>query len=131
MTAPSLSQKPLHILVVGASQGTGALAVKRALERGHVVTAFSRNPDKLGIEHPNLRKHPGDFHMADSVASAMTGQDAVIVTASASSLKALKENPSFFASGTRNVVDAMKATKAKRIVILSAIGVGESKKLMP
>jgi uncharacterized protein YbjT (DUF2867 family) len=130
MATPS-AQKPLRILVVGGSQGTGALAVKRALDSGHTVTAFARSPDKLGFDHPNLRKHPGDFHRADSVRGAMTGQDAVIVTASVNSLKAFRDNPTFFSSGTRNVLDAMKVTGTKRIVILSAIGAGESKKLLP
>jgi putative NADH-flavin reductase len=32
----------MNILVLGASQGTGALAVQAALSRGHSVTAFAR-----------------------------------------------------------------------------------------
>ena len=91
---------PLKILVIGASQGTGALAVKTALAHGHTVTAFSRNPDKLGMDAPNLRKVSGDFHRAEDVRKAMPGQDAVIITASVTSLSKFKENPTFFSSGT-------------------------------
>lgn len=122
---------PLKVLVIGASQGTGALAVKAALARGHTVTAFSRHPDKLGLDAPSLKKFPGDFHKPEDVDRAMSGQDAVIITASVSSLKTFKENPNFFSAGTKNVIDAMKAKGARRLVVLSAIAVAESAQLLP
>lgn len=121
----------MKILVIGASQGTGALAVRAALERGHSVTAFARSPDKLALEHPQLGKVAGDFHDATSVVAAVAGHDAVIVTASATRLRAFKEDPRYFSRGTGFVVDAMKKHGAKRLVVLSALGVGESRVLMP
>jgi putative NADH-flavin reductase len=51
----------MRILIIGASKGTGALAVKAALERGHEVTAFARSPERLGLEHPKLTKVRGTF----------------------------------------------------------------------
>ena len=51
----------MRILIIGASKGTGALAVKAALERGHEVTAFARSPEKLELEHPKLTKVKGGF----------------------------------------------------------------------
>ncbi len=39
----------MKILVLGASQGTGALCVKAALAQGHAVTAFARTPSKLDV----------------------------------------------------------------------------------
>ena len=71
----------MKILVVGASQGTGALCVRSALARGHSVSAFSRNPAKLDITHAALTKIAGDFHDAASVRGAVAGHDAVIVCA--------------------------------------------------
>jgi uncharacterized protein YbjT (DUF2867 family) len=91
----------MRILVVGASQGTGALAVQAALDKGQ-----------------------------QAVAAAVTGHDAVIVTASASNLGAFKENPRYFSQGTGYVLDAMKAAGVRRIVVLSALGVGESRPLV-
>lgn len=117
----------MKILVIGASQGTGAQAVEQALERGHAVTAFARSPERLTIEHAHLTRLKGDFHQAESVAGAVRGQDAVLVTASATNLKAFKENPNYFSQGTRHVVSAMKAHAVKRLVVLSAFGVGETK----
>jgi len=50
----------MKVLVVGASQGTGALCVKSTLAQRHEVSAFSRPPGKLAITHPALTKIVGD-----------------------------------------------------------------------
>ena len=117
----------MKITVIGASRGTGALAVEEALRHGHEVTAFARHPEKLEIEHPSLLRVSGDFHDADSVDAAIAGRDAVIVTASATSLKGFKENPSYFSQGTALVIDSMKRHNVRRLLVLSAFGVGESR----
>ncbi|MDP1827885.1 MAG: NAD(P)H-binding protein [Archangium sp.] len=57
----------MRILVLGASQGTGALCVKSALAKGHAVTAFARTPAKLDVTHPQLTKVAGNFHDAAAV----------------------------------------------------------------
>ena len=120
----------MRILVIGASQGTGALAVQTALDRGHQVTAFARSPQKLALEHAKLKKVTGDFHRADSVEAAVPGHDAVLVTASATRLRAFKDNPRYFSQGTGYVIDAMKKTGTRRLVVLSALGVGETRRLL-
>jgi uncharacterized protein YbjT (DUF2867 family) len=120
----------MHILIIGASQGTGALAVRAALDKGHEVTAFARSPEKLGLKHPQLQKMVGDFHRAASVEAAVEGQDAVIITASATSLRAFKENPHYFSQGTGIAIAAMKKANVKRLVVLSALGTGDSRSLM-
>jgi uncharacterized protein YbjT (DUF2867 family) len=116
----------MKILVIGASQGTGALCVKSALAKGHSVSAFSRTPGKLDVTHPALTKVAGDFHDAASVGSAVAGHDAVIICASPSSLGTIKEKPDYFSRGTKYCIDAMKEHGGKRLVILSANGVGDS-----
>jgi uncharacterized protein YbjT (DUF2867 family) len=120
----------MRILVIGASQGTGALAVRAALAKGHDVTAFARSPDKLALEDTRLHKVTGDFHRASSVDAAVPGHDAVIITASATSLKAFKENPRYFSQGTEYVIDAMKNAGVRRLAVLSALGVGETRRLL-
>jgi uncharacterized protein YbjT (DUF2867 family) len=119
----------MKIVVLGASQGTGAEAAKAALGRGHDVTAFARSPEKLVLEHPKLTRLRGDFHVRESVDAAVRGQDAVLVTTSASSLRAFKANPTYFSLGTGYAIDAMKAHGVRRLVVLSAFGVGESRKI--
>jgi uncharacterized protein YbjT (DUF2867 family) len=117
----------MKILVLGASRGTGALCVKAALAKGHAVSAFSRTPAKLDVTHPALKKVAGDFHDAASVHGAVAGHDAVIICASPGSLGAIKEKPDYFSRGTKHCIDAMKEHGVKRLVLLSAHGVGESK----
>jgi uncharacterized protein YbjT (DUF2867 family) len=117
----------MKILVVGASRGTGALCVKSALAKGHAVSAFSRTPAKLDVTHPALTKVAGDFHDAASVRGAVAGQDAVIICASPRSLGAIKEKPDYFSRGTKYCIDAMKEQGGRRLVVLSAHGVGDSK----
>src|SRR6185503_1776314 len=68
----------MRVLVVGATGGTGRQLVQHALEQGHQVTAFVRNPARLGIEHENLRIVKGDVLDYASVESAMRGQSAVL-----------------------------------------------------
>jgi uncharacterized protein YbjT (DUF2867 family) len=120
----------MKISILGASQGTGAQAVKLALERGHDVLAFARHPDKLELAHSKLTRLAGDFHDPESVDAAVRGQDAVIVTASSTTLKGFKENPTYFSKGTGHTIDAMKRHGVRRLVVLSALGTGESLKLM-
>lgn len=115
----------MKILVVGASQGTGALCVKSALARGHSVRAFSRSPAKLDIAHAALTKIVGDFHDAASVRAAVADQEAVIISA-APKPSAIKDNPDYFSRGTKYCIDAMKEHGVKRLVVLSAFGVGDS-----
>jgi uncharacterized protein YbjT (DUF2867 family) len=120
----------MRVLVLGASQGTGALCVRNALDRGHEVTAFARSPQKLAIEHAHLKKLQGDFLQAPSVEAAVPGHDAVIITASASSLRAFRDNPRYFSQGTGYAIDAMKKAGVKRLAILSALGTGPSRTLL-
>jgi uncharacterized protein YbjT (DUF2867 family) len=120
----------MRICILGASQGTGAEAVRTGLEHGHEVTAFARSPDKLVLVHPKLTRLKGDFHSRDSVDGAVRGHDAVIITASATSLGAFKQNPNYFSQGTGYAIEAMKAHGVRRLVVLSASGTGESKRLM-
>jgi len=56
------------------------------------------------------------------------GHDAVIITAH-SSLAGFKENPTYVSSGIALVVEAMKRHRVPRLVVVSALGTGESRVL--
>jgi uncharacterized protein YbjT (DUF2867 family) len=119
----------MKLLILGASRGTGAEATRTALAHGHDVTAFARNPDRLALEHAKLTKLRGDFHRRESVDAAVRGHEAVLITASSTSLRGFKENPTYFSQGTGYATEAMKAHGVRRLVVLSALGAGESRQL--
>jgi putative NADH-flavin reductase len=68
----------MKLLVVGATGGTGSRLVEQALQQGHVVTAFARDPAKLRLRHGNLRVVTGDVLDRAAVDAAVDGQDAVL-----------------------------------------------------
>jgi putative NADH-flavin reductase len=122
-TARTESEGPMRVLVVGATGGTGRELVQRALEHGHQVTAFVRDPAKLQMEHANLRVTKGDVLDYATVESAMRGQDAV--------LSALGHRRFFYpnriqSDGMQNILRAMKACDVPRLVCESALGIGNS-----
>ena len=50
----------MKLVVFGASGGTGREIVGQALEQGHEVTAFVRDPKKLQIKDSRLHVIEGD-----------------------------------------------------------------------
>lgn len=94
----------MRVLVLGATGGTGREVVAQAREAGHEVTVYDR---KSG----------------SSSAQAMPGHDAVI--------SAIGRGKSFSANGliagvVPEILDGMKAAKIRRLIFMSALGVGDS-----
>lgn len=70
----------LKILIYGASGKVGGHVVDEALNRGHRVTAVSRDPSKITIVHDQLLVARGDVLDPHSVVGLVTGQNVVIVS---------------------------------------------------
>ena len=117
----------MNILVFGATGPTGQQLVKQALTRGHKVTAFARRPEALLDQR--LRVVAGDVLRDDAkIDEAMHGQDAVV--------SALGRRPSFssdhlISRGMKAIAAAMERAGVRRIVLMSAFGVGESARDAP
>jgi len=114
----------MKILVIGASRGIGLETVKAALERGHEVTALLRDPAKLALEHPGLRKLRGDVGSASDVAAALAGQDAVCTCVGISPTRKPVE---IFSRGARNVLAALEGAPGTKLVCVTGVGAGESR----
>jgi putative NADH-flavin reductase len=113
-----------RIVILGATGGTGRALVSQALEAGHHVTAFVRNPDKLALRRERLRVLAGDAASgAPTLGDAVRGQDAVI--------SALGRGRSFKAQGLMqrsvpHILEVMRDYKVPRFIFMSAMGVGET-----
>ena len=113
----------MRIIIFGASGGTGREIVVQALERGHHVTAFVRNPAKLGLSHERLTVTRGDVMDNKSVDDAVAGHDAVLV---AIGHRRYLGPSNILSTGTQHIVDAMKTHSVRRLVCETALGVGDS-----
>jgi putative NADH-flavin reductase len=109
----------MNIVVFGASGGTGNHVVRQALETGHQVTAFVRNPEKLGIEHPNLVVCQGDVMHGGKVEQAISGQDAVISTLGSTRPPV----PGMMETAAKNIVSTMQKHGVKRLISTTGAGV--------
>lgn len=113
----------MELVVFGATGGTGRELVKQALGHGHSVRAFVRAPDKLKVIHPRLEVITGDVRSPDTVANTIRGQDAVL---SALGMYGRKPNTEL-SDAMRTLVGAMEQERVKRLLMVSSVGVGETK----
>ncbi len=113
----------LRILIIGATGGTGRQLVQQALDLGHQVTALVRKPDKLRIEHPNLKVMKGDVLDYASIEAAMPGQSAVVC---ALGHKRWFYPTQILSEGTRNILRAMKACNVPRLICETSLGIGNA-----
>lgn len=112
----------MKLLVFGATGGTGRQVVEQALEQGHTVTAFTRTPAKLDIQHPNLKVTQGDVMDLPSVEQAVQNQEAVVcILGSGPQLKS-----NIRSAGTRQIIRAMEQTGVQRFICQSTMGIGDS-----
>ena len=111
----------MKLVIFGSTGSVGHHLVVQALEHEHTVSAFARNPAKLGIEHANLTAVQGDALDSASVEEAVDGQDAVLCSLGAGAKGAIRTE------GTRNIVRAMEKAGVSRFICLSTLGVGNSR----
>jgi putative NADH-flavin reductase len=113
----------MKLAIFGATGPTGIEIVKQSLEQGHNVTAFVRDAARMPIKDQRLTLVLGDVFDPASVAQAVEGQDAVISALGAGS--DLKKT-TVRTTGTINIINSMQHSNVKRLVVVTAMGVGES-----
>jgi putative NADH-flavin reductase len=112
----------MKLLLLGATGATGGLVLDQAIAAGHDVVAYVRDPTTL-TPRARLTAPAGNVRDPHALAEAMPGVDAVI---SALGLGKAKDPANLIADTTRALVDAAEKTGTKRLVMMSAFGVGES-----
>ncbi len=112
----------MKLVVFGATGNVGQQVVKQALEQGHQVTAFARNPLKLDIKHPKLTLFQGDVMDSARVEQALQGQEIVVCTLGSGK----KLSGTVRSQGTQNIIEAMKRCGMRRLICQTTLGLGES-----
>jgi len=96
------------------------MLVEQALEQGHTLTAFVRDPDKLSDLDKNIEIRVGDIFDGEAVRDAVEGHDAVLCVLGDGRKGVVRE------AGTRNIIKAMKETGVSRLICQSTLGAGDS-----
>ncbi|MEG9862623.1 MAG: NAD(P)H-binding protein [Parvularculales bacterium] len=110
-----------EIIIFGATGKTGYLAVRHAVQKEYKVTAFGRSVNKIDFDQ-SVIKIQGDALSEEDVAKALSSQDCAIVCLGPANLK----DQLTLTKGAENIVRAMKQHNVKRVIFISAAGVGES-----
>ncbi len=113
----------MKLAVFGATGGTGQEIVKQALKAGHEVTVLVRDSSRLHVNHDKLYLVIGNVLNLEKVEETLAGSEAVCC-----SLGNTAHNPDFVVSdGTQNIIAGMSKQHIKRLVVVSALGVGDSR----
>jgi putative NADH-flavin reductase len=113
---------PHQILLLGATGPTGREIAVQALELGHGVTGLARRPERLVMKHPRLKLLAADAAAdPEAVGRALPGHDVVV--------SALGQGQGLRAGGlmaraTSGIIAAMERGGVRRLLLVSAFGVG-------
>ena len=117
----------MKMVLLGVTGYTGLSLMEQALAREHNVLAIARNPSKITLQHPNLRVVQGDVTSASSLAEAFSGSEVVVSCVGVSNPMQARKGTTVYSIRTRNIVEAMRQTNLKRIIVVSSAGVAPRK----
>ena len=99
----------MKIALIGATGQAGTPILKELTSRGHQVTAIVRNPEKVQAQ-ANVTPKKGNVFDRDGLAALLKGHDVVISAVH------------FTASDPQKLIDAAKASGAKRYLVVGGAG---------
>jgi putative NADH-flavin reductase len=110
-----------RLVILGATGPTGRQILVRSLGAGHRVTALVRRPDKLTERDPQFTLVVGDATDRPAVAEAIRGHDLVI---SALGRGQSLRSHDLMTRCMQSIVPAMESEGVRRLILMSAFGVG-------
>jgi putative NADH-flavin reductase len=113
----------MNLIIFGATGGTGHQLMNQALQRGHHVTAFARNPQDVTV-YPDLNVVKGDVLNPESIQAAFK-QLQVDVVLSAIGSGRHGGSTQICSEGTRHILHAMKKVGMQRFIGISSLGVAD------
>ena len=112
------NQAGLKMSVLGATGGTGLELIKRALERGHLVTAFVRSPDRLRDLRDRIDIKQGDLLNSDELEQAMQGHD-LVLSGFGPRVPVAKVDANLLERFARALTTALPAARVRRVIVES------------
>ena len=109
----------MKVALLGATGFVGPALLKEALDRGHIVTAIVRHPEKLE-KREGLTAKAGDVYDTTSLATLIQGNDAII-----SAFNPGWKNPNLYddqVRGTASIIAAIKEVGIRRVLWVGGAG---------
>jgi putative NADH-flavin reductase len=105
----------VNVTVFGATGAIGSLTVTELLQRGHQVTAYARNPQKVPAAWADrVRVAIGEMSEAGAIDAAVAGADAVVSALGPSMDRKAEGLP--LVAGTGHIIDAMHRHGVRRYI---------------
>src|SRR5260221_1517392 len=128
--------KIMKILILGATGRTGRLIVEDALKQGYDLNVLVRDKNKISFSSKSIKVYQGTPTRRADLAAAMQGCEVIIsalgiARASDAPWSKLITAENFITESMKNVIAEADQQNLKRIITISAWGVGESKKEIP
>jgi uncharacterized protein YbjT (DUF2867 family) len=126
----------MKILILGATGRTGRLIVEDALKQGYDINVLVRDKNKISFSSRSIKVYQGTPTRRADVAAAMQGCEVVIsalgiARASDAPWSKLITAKDFISESMKNVIAEADQQNLKRLITVSAWGVGETKKEIP
>jgi putative NADH-flavin reductase len=117
-------KQSLNILVYGATGKVGTHVVTEALERGHIVSAVSRDPSRITLRHENLSAVQGDLLDDESIADLAAGKDVIIVSVRGIIGKTKNPENAIQRIAVEKIVNVLRIAVEKIVNVLREMGAG-------
>ncbi|MET3982976.1 NAD(P)H-binding protein [Streptomyces sp. PvR034] len=120
----------MHIGVIGATGGIGSRVVTEALDRGHHVTAFSRDATRIDEDRKNIVWNSVDVLDADGIAAVIPGLDVLIsgfqpgnaARDTADTVARSIADPTVYATAARALLKALESHPRIRLIVIGGAG---------
>ncbi|MDA5282516.1 NAD(P)H-binding protein [Streptomyces sp. Isolate_45] len=120
----------MHIGVIGATGGIGSRVVTEALDRGHHVTAFSRDATRIDEDRKNVAWNSVDVLDADGIAAVIPGLDVLIsgfqpgnaARDTADTVARSIADPTVYATAARALLKALESHPRIRLIVIGGAG---------
>lgn len=108
----------MKLVVLGATGGTGLEIGRQAIERGHEVTAFVRNPERLKPFGDRIAVIQGDLLNSAELGKAIQGCDAVL-SGFGPRYPVSKSEAHLLEKFAATLTSAMRTARVRRVVVES------------